>query len=121
MGGKGGVGKSSAMTGLAEWFDANEIPVTLLDLDTENKARGSLRHFFHERAPKVNIHTSAGLDAFVRSSGKAIPAAAGVRCDKPEGADRDALRVVKISCRCSGPGESPASGDSAGSLAGIFS
>ena len=55
MGGKGGVGKTSVMTGLAEWFDANEIPVTLLDLDTENKARGSLGHFFGERAPKVSI------------------------------------------------------------------
>jgi len=65
MGGKGGVGKTSVMTGLAEWFDENEIPVTLLDLDTENKARGSLAHFFGEQSPKVNIHTPAGLDAFV--------------------------------------------------------
>jgi Mrp family chromosome partitioning ATPase len=44
IGGKGGVGKTSVMTALAEWFDVNEIPVKLLDLDTENKARGSLRH-----------------------------------------------------------------------------
>lgn len=65
MGGKGGVGKTSVMAGLAEWFDENEIPVTLLDLDTENKARGSLAHFFGEQSPKVNIHTPAGLDAFV--------------------------------------------------------
>ena len=65
MGGKGGVGKTSVMTGLAEWFAENEIPVTLLDLDTENKARGSLAHFFGEHSPKVNIHTPAGLDAFV--------------------------------------------------------
>ena len=33
MGGKGGVGKTSAMVALAEWFEANEIPVKLLDLD----------------------------------------------------------------------------------------
>src|SRR6202451_965006 len=65
MGGKGGVGKTSVITGLAEWFVENEIPVTLLDLDTENKARGSLAHFFGEQSPKVNIHTPAGLDAFV--------------------------------------------------------
>jgi hypothetical protein len=65
MGGKGGVGKTSVMSGLAEWFDENEIPVTLLDLDTENKARGSLAHFFGRSVPKVNIHTPAGLDAFV--------------------------------------------------------
>jgi Mrp family chromosome partitioning ATPase len=56
MGGKGGVGKTTVITGLAEWFDLNQIPVKLLDLDSENKTRGSLTHFFNERAPKVNIH-----------------------------------------------------------------
>ncbi len=40
MGGKGGVGKTCVMTGLAEWFQENSIPVKLLDLDTENKSRG---------------------------------------------------------------------------------
>ena len=65
MGGKGGVGKTSVMTGLAEWFQENSIPVKLLDLDTENKSRGSLTHFFGGQVPKVNIHTPAGLDAFV--------------------------------------------------------
>lgn len=65
MGGKGGVGKTGVMVALAEWFAANEIPVTLLDLDTENKARGSLKHFFNGSVTKVNIHTPAGLDAFV--------------------------------------------------------
>jgi anion-transporting ArsA/GET3 family ATPase len=65
MGGKGGVGKTGVMVALAEWFEANEIPVTLLDLDTENKARGSLKHFFNGSVTKVNIHTPAGLDAFV--------------------------------------------------------
>jgi len=65
MGGKGGVGKTGVMVALAEWFATNEIPVTLLDLDTENKARGSLKHFFNGTVTKVNIHTPAGLDAFV--------------------------------------------------------
>jgi len=65
MGGKGGVGKTGVMVALAEWFKENQIPVTLLDLDTENKARGSLQHFFNGRVTKVNIHTPAGLDAFV--------------------------------------------------------
>jgi len=57
MGGKGGVGKTSFMTALAEWFDANEIPVKLLDLDVENKARGSLTHFFAGRVPKRSTYT----------------------------------------------------------------
>lgn len=73
MGGKGGVGKTSVMAGLAEWFDSNQIPVTLLDLDTENKARGSLTHFFDGRVPKVNIHTPAGLDAFLDHLADGIP------------------------------------------------
>ena len=55
MGGKGGVGKTGVVVALAEWFQANEIPVTLLD--TENKARGSLKHFFDGSATKVDVHT----------------------------------------------------------------
>lgn len=65
MGGKGGVGKTGVVVALAEWFQENEIPVTLLDLDTENKARGSLKHFFNGTVTKVDVHTPAGLDAFV--------------------------------------------------------
>jgi curved DNA-binding protein CbpA len=65
MGGKGGVGKTSVMTGLAEWYEENRIPAILLDLDTENKACGSLTHFFGGRVPKINIHTPAGLDTFI--------------------------------------------------------
>jgi len=65
MGGKGGVGKTSVIAALAEWFETNKIPVQLLDLDTENKARGSLAHFFGGDVPKLNIHTSAGLDLFI--------------------------------------------------------
>jgi MinD-like ATPase involved in chromosome partitioning or flagellar assembly len=65
MGGKGGVGKTGVVVALAEWFHANEIPVTLLDLDTENKARGSLKHFFNRTVNRVDVYTPAGLDAFV--------------------------------------------------------
>jgi hypothetical protein len=65
MGGKGGVGKTGCMLALVEWFEANQIPFTLLDLDTENKSRGSLKHYFNGAAQKVNIHTAAGLDAFI--------------------------------------------------------
>jgi len=61
QGGKGGVGKTGFMVNLAELFLENEIPFTLLDLDTENKARGSLKHYFNGTAHKVNIHTEAGL------------------------------------------------------------
>jgi MinD-like ATPase involved in chromosome partitioning or flagellar assembly len=73
MGGKGGVGKTSIITGLAEWFDENQIPVKMLDLDIENKARGSLTHFFGGRVPKININTPAGLDAFIDHLSDGIP------------------------------------------------
>jgi MinD-like ATPase involved in chromosome partitioning or flagellar assembly len=65
MGGKGGVGKTAVMVSLADWFHANQIPIQMLDLDTENKSRGSLAHFYGNRAPKLDIHTPAGLDGFV--------------------------------------------------------
>ncbi len=73
MGGKGGVGKTCIMTSLAEWFDENQIPVKLLDLDVENKARGSLTHFFGGRVPKININTPAGLDAFIDHLSDGVP------------------------------------------------
>jgi len=74
MGGKGGVGKTGLMVALPQWFEAIEIPFTLLDLDTKDKARGSLKHFFNGSVAKVNTHTPAGLDAFVDhlESGAAI-------------------------------------------------
>lgn len=65
MGGKGGVGKTSFLLAVAEWLETNEVPFKLLDLDIENKARGSLKHYFHGAAEKVNIHTPSGLDAFL--------------------------------------------------------
>jgi thymidylate kinase len=33
MGGKGRVGKTSVMAGLAEWFDANQIPVVTIPMN----------------------------------------------------------------------------------------
>jgi MinD-like ATPase involved in chromosome partitioning or flagellar assembly len=64
-GGKGGVGKTTVAVALAEWYDDNQIPCTLLDLDTENKKKGSFAHFFPDRAVKIDISTPAGLDAFI--------------------------------------------------------
>jgi hypothetical protein len=63
-GGKGGVGKTAFASLLVEWYGKQSTPHALLDLDTENKARGSLAHYF-PKARKVNIHTSEGLDSFV--------------------------------------------------------
>jgi len=70
-GGKGGTGKSTFTISLAEWYAQNNIPFTLLDLDTENKKKGSLSHFFPDRAAKIDINTPAGLDTFVDQADKA--------------------------------------------------
>jgi hypothetical protein len=64
MGGKGGVGKTGFMAVAAEWLSEQETTYCLLDLDTENKSKGSLHHFFTD-AEKINIDTPAGLDVFV--------------------------------------------------------
>ena len=72
-GGKGGVGKTAFMTGLVEWFEARQIPYSLLDLDTENKVRGSLTHYFQHKAKKVNIHAGEGLNAVVQALNKDTP------------------------------------------------
>ena len=65
MGGKGGVGKTSLITALTEWFDAKRIPAQLLDLDSENKARGSL---VHSSAPEHPRSISTLRPAWTRSS-----------------------------------------------------
>jgi len=41
------------------WPTGRTRRMKLLDLDTENKARGSLTHFFGGRVPKVNIRNSS--------------------------------------------------------------
>jgi hypothetical protein len=69
-GGKGGVGKTTVSVALAEWYAENQIPCTLLDLDTENKKQGSFSHFFPDRAVKIDINTPAGLDAFIDHADK---------------------------------------------------
>jgi MinD-like ATPase involved in chromosome partitioning or flagellar assembly len=69
-GGKGGTGKSTVVISLAEWYQENHIPCTLLDLDTENKKKGSLSHFFPDRAAKIDINTPAGLDTLIDQADK---------------------------------------------------
>ena len=65
MGGKGGTGKTTFLTALAEWYQHHGINCLRLDLDTENKVKGSLSHFYPGASHKIDIHTRAGLDAFI--------------------------------------------------------
>jgi len=64
QGGKGGVGKTAFTTMLVEWYAAHQTPHALIDMDTENKSRGSLIHFFPQ-ARKSDIQQPRGLDEFV--------------------------------------------------------
>jgi MinD-like ATPase involved in chromosome partitioning or flagellar assembly len=70
-GGKGGVGKTAFTTALAEWYRAQHVSVSLVDMDTENKSRGSLAHFFPE-AKKSNIQRARGLDDLIMDDGEPI-------------------------------------------------
>jgi MinD-like ATPase involved in chromosome partitioning or flagellar assembly len=63
QGGKGGTGKTSLVAALVNWYDEHGYPYTLIDLDTEaSKSRGSLVHYFPEKAAKVDINQPEGLD-----------------------------------------------------------
>ena len=64
QGGKGGVGKTAFATMLVEWYAHRNVRHGLLDMDTENKDRGSLQHFFPE-ARKANVQRARGLDDFI--------------------------------------------------------
>lgn len=64
LGSKGGTGKTTTTLAIAEWLMAQNQNCILLDLDIENKVKGSLQHFYPQAA-KININTPAGLDAFV--------------------------------------------------------
>jgi Ni2+-binding GTPase involved in maturation of urease and hydrogenase len=64
MGGKGGGGKTSLMTSLADDLHSENCPVTLIHCDIENKLHGSLSHFFKDAA-KVDITQADGFDESV--------------------------------------------------------
>jgi CobQ/CobB/MinD/ParA nucleotide binding domain len=68
IGGKGGVGKTAVMVALAEWLDANGIPISLLDCDMENKSKGTLQQYFPHRCRKIDIRQPTGLDAFIEEA-----------------------------------------------------
>ena len=63
-GAKGGGGKTTLLSSLADFFLAENIPVKLVDADIDNKSRGSLSHLF-KGTPKIDIRTDHGLDQFI--------------------------------------------------------
>jgi cellulose biosynthesis protein BcsQ len=56
--GKGGVGKTTVVSTLAEWYASNNQKADLLDMDPENKAEGSLKALF------VNAHKLPALESW---------------------------------------------------------
>lgn len=63
-GAKGGGGKTTFLSSLADFFLAENIPLKLVDADIDNKSRGSLSHLF-KGTPKIDIRTDHGLDQFI--------------------------------------------------------
>ncbi len=72
QGGKGGVGKTAFCALLVEWYENKKAPLALIDMDSENKNRGSLAHFFPQ-ARKANIQRARGLDDFVHVLDEGAP------------------------------------------------
>ena len=62
MGGKGGVGKTTLMTSLVEWYQGKGLPCSILDFDTETKNKGSLHHFFPETSVKIELNGEGGIE-----------------------------------------------------------
>ena len=93
IGGKGGVGKTAFMTVLAEYFtDMCNETITMIDCDTENKAKGSFKHYFPQ-AIKVDIRKPDGLDIFIDAA--AETEAPVVLADLGAGAGVDTLAWFK--------------------------
>jgi hypothetical protein len=44
--GKGGIGKTTVMAALAEWYKSQNIVVQVIDMDPENRAEGSISSLF---------------------------------------------------------------------------
>lgn len=92
-GGKGGVGKTTVATAIADYYSARGIATTLFDCDTENKQRGSLSHFF-PTAEKLDIRTERGLDRFLDA---ALATEAPVAlADLAAGSGRDTFRWFDV-------------------------
>jgi hypothetical protein len=66
-GGKGGVGKSTFMSGLAEFYQDRQINAELLDLDNENETKGSLKSWFPS-ATKIDIRKANAYDVLLRKA-----------------------------------------------------
>jgi MinD-like ATPase involved in chromosome partitioning or flagellar assembly len=63
MGARGGVGKTTIISTLADWYAENNVPVELFDFDDENKANSGLSHF-QKSARKIHVDKRDGLDFF---------------------------------------------------------
>jgi MinD-like ATPase involved in chromosome partitioning or flagellar assembly len=64
MGARGGVGKTTVISTLADWYAEHKVPVELLDFDDENKANSGLNHF-QKSARKIHVDKRDGLDVFI--------------------------------------------------------
>ena len=71
QGGKGGVGKTLAITSLYYYLTSKGVPVYPMDLDDENKDHGSFQ-FWVPDAKKVRVRERDGLDVFLEAIDKSV-------------------------------------------------
>ncbi len=85
QGGKGGVGKTTFVGCLLDYYAKRGVATSALDLDTENKDKAGLTYFY-KKARKVDIDQRDGLDAFTdeidRGEASVIVADMGARSGK---------------------------------------
>ena len=105
----------------------NDVPVTLPTIQAAGDFFGDKAEFFFlddaDNPLAVKFRVGIGaikpltpdmLKQCERAKAMKVPASQlmGMNCDKPNGGDRDVLRVIKITSRCGGPAD--AAGPSAG-------
>jgi hypothetical protein len=104
MGGKGGVGKSTVMAGIAEYLQSLEVSTELLDLDWENKREGSLTSWFPE-ATKIDIRKANAYDILIDRAfrTKTDVVLADLGHPKAIGFSSGSTRGMPVPCSCNYP------------------
>jgi len=79
QGGKGGVGKTTAIAALTGWIRTKGLDPVLLDFDSENREKSSFQSFYPE-AQKIDIRAPDSLDRvfhFLETPGRIVIADQG--------------------------------------------
>jgi outer membrane protein OmpA-like peptidoglycan-associated protein len=103
----------------------NDVPTELPAIRAAGEILGDRQEFYFlaDRANPLTLQFALGVGAIKPLSADAAEICramhgsyAGLRCDMPNGGDRDTLRVVKITYRCGVPAEAGGGGGGGGTM-----